>query len=647
MVLDQCIASTAHARRRRAAAMELHASLGAALARGARGLAAGAVRDRPGRVLPGSARASAARADRDRRLRRLRDRRARGRRDARAQREDISELTAQLLPARSPALPDGRRHAARPPRGRASRRRHVRLRAADARGRSRASRSPRTARVDLKRGVHKPPTRRSTRACACEACTALQSRSYLHHLVKCREPLGWQLLAFHNLRFYLELMREIRAQHRGRYVRGVSRARAADAGARRSMTIRRRGDRPRGRRSRPRAARSRVHRVGRGLREHPARRVGRDHALGQRARRRGAADLRRAIAARSRRRSAGDAPPSSCGTSGLGAAHNAMALRARARRRARPRAGHARQLRARSRCVSPRDAAPERVRASPARRAAPARDSAARIAPSALTWTLREGDFSTSSPAAPRARRDPVRPVLGEGRPRSGRSPRFARLFAHLARPAELFTYSSLDRGALVAARGRVSGRARSRIAPQVETDDRARASSRPTRFRRSRLLGERVARAARSLDREVRRRSRRRSELEADAADPRVHARSSAARSGRRSTASCSRNILRRIDSPTAHARRLARLLTWRPRAGGRARASSNVRSGAIMGGGWWRSRRRRRAGCPGDVFGSRRRGRRARARRSAMPGSERSESTCGHRPQHARATPPRRWPR
>ena len=56
-------------------------------------------------------------------------------------------------------------------------------------------------------------------ACTCEACT-LYSRSYLHHLVKCREPLGWQLLAFHNLSFYLRLMAEIRAQlERGTFAR--------------------------------------------------------------------------------------------------------------------------------------------------------------------------------------------------------------------------------------------------------------------------------------------------------------------------------------------------------------------------------------------------------------------------------------------
>jgi len=68
-------------------------------------------------------------------------------------------------------------------------------------------------RIDLRRGVHKLATRPLDRACDCEACT-LYTRSYLHHLVKCKEPLGWQLLAFHNLRFYTRLMAEIRAQLR-------------------------------------------------------------------------------------------------------------------------------------------------------------------------------------------------------------------------------------------------------------------------------------------------------------------------------------------------------------------------------------------------------------------------------------------------
>jgi queuine tRNA-ribosyltransferase len=68
-------------------------------------------------------------------------------------------------------------------------------------------------RIDLARSVHKLSTQRLDDACSCNACV-LYTRSYLHHLVKCKEPLGWQLLAFHNHRFYAQLMQEMRAQIR-------------------------------------------------------------------------------------------------------------------------------------------------------------------------------------------------------------------------------------------------------------------------------------------------------------------------------------------------------------------------------------------------------------------------------------------------
>ena len=68
-------------------------------------------------------------------------------------------------------------------------------------------------RIDLARGVHRLAEQALDPACDCDACTRTP-RSYLHHLVKCQEPLGWQLLAFHNLSFYVRLMAEIRAQIR-------------------------------------------------------------------------------------------------------------------------------------------------------------------------------------------------------------------------------------------------------------------------------------------------------------------------------------------------------------------------------------------------------------------------------------------------
>lgn len=67
--------------------------------------------------------------------------------------------------------------------------------------------------VELARGVHKFSEQKLDAGCDCTACQ-IYSRSYLHHLVKCKEPLGWQLLAFHNLRFYLRLMAEMRSHIR-------------------------------------------------------------------------------------------------------------------------------------------------------------------------------------------------------------------------------------------------------------------------------------------------------------------------------------------------------------------------------------------------------------------------------------------------
>ena len=47
-------------------------------------------------------------------------------------------------------------------------------------------------------------------ACACYACRNY-SRSYLRHLQQCNEILGARLATEHNLHFYLDLMRRVRA----------------------------------------------------------------------------------------------------------------------------------------------------------------------------------------------------------------------------------------------------------------------------------------------------------------------------------------------------------------------------------------------------------------------------------------------------
>ena len=63
--------------------------------------------------------------------------------------------------------------------------------------------------LQLRRGVYKFSEGPLDPACACPTC-ALYSRAYLHHLTKAGETLGWQLLGQHNIYFYHQLMREIR-----------------------------------------------------------------------------------------------------------------------------------------------------------------------------------------------------------------------------------------------------------------------------------------------------------------------------------------------------------------------------------------------------------------------------------------------------
>jgi queuine tRNA-ribosyltransferase len=74
-----------------------------------------------------------------------------------------------------------------------------------------------TGRVRLTRGEHKLSDAPLDAGCGCSTCRTY-SRGYLHHLFKCREPLGPRLLSVHNLQHYLDLMREARAAiEAGRY----------------------------------------------------------------------------------------------------------------------------------------------------------------------------------------------------------------------------------------------------------------------------------------------------------------------------------------------------------------------------------------------------------------------------------------------
>lgn len=63
--------------------------------------------------------------------------------------------------------------------------------------------------IRLRRSVYKMSDEKLDPACLCPTC-ARYSRAYLHHLTKTEEPLGWQLLGQHNIYFYHQLMREIR-----------------------------------------------------------------------------------------------------------------------------------------------------------------------------------------------------------------------------------------------------------------------------------------------------------------------------------------------------------------------------------------------------------------------------------------------------
>ena len=64
--------------------------------------------------------------------------------------------------------------------------------------------------LQMRRGIYKFSEDKLDPACACPTC-ARYSRAYLHHLTKTSETLGWQLLGKHNIHFYHQLMRDIRA----------------------------------------------------------------------------------------------------------------------------------------------------------------------------------------------------------------------------------------------------------------------------------------------------------------------------------------------------------------------------------------------------------------------------------------------------
>lgn len=63
----------------------------------------------------------------------------------------------------------------------------------------------------LRRGVYRDSDEPIDANCSCFACQNY-SRAYLHHLIKTVEPLGRQMVGLHNIHFYHELMRKMRAE---------------------------------------------------------------------------------------------------------------------------------------------------------------------------------------------------------------------------------------------------------------------------------------------------------------------------------------------------------------------------------------------------------------------------------------------------
>lgn len=64
--------------------------------------------------------------------------------------------------------------------------------------------------LDLRRSVYRLEDSPLEAGCPCSTCRRF-SRAYLHHLIKSREVLGWTLIGTHNLALYHRLMSEVRA----------------------------------------------------------------------------------------------------------------------------------------------------------------------------------------------------------------------------------------------------------------------------------------------------------------------------------------------------------------------------------------------------------------------------------------------------
>jgi queuine tRNA-ribosyltransferase len=64
--------------------------------------------------------------------------------------------------------------------------------------------------INIRNAIHQRDTGPIDPQCSCMTCQRY-SRAYLRHLDRCNEILGVRLATLHNLHFYLDLMRRIRA----------------------------------------------------------------------------------------------------------------------------------------------------------------------------------------------------------------------------------------------------------------------------------------------------------------------------------------------------------------------------------------------------------------------------------------------------
>jgi queuine tRNA-ribosyltransferase len=86
--------------------------------------------------------------------------------------------------------------------------------------------------VKIRNAVHQHDTGPLDPGCACYTCCNY-SRAYLRHLDRCNEILGARLNSIHNLHYYLDLMRRIRASiERGEYQRFAAEFLAGPEGGR-------------------------------------------------------------------------------------------------------------------------------------------------------------------------------------------------------------------------------------------------------------------------------------------------------------------------------------------------------------------------------------------------------------------------------